>query len=164
VLILVTIAVLGGAFALVAWRRRATSRWQPEPVDAAADAGAADATEPWCAPVWVQKVLPRRTMRAGDRVTGELCIDLAARVATFRVPDGQEVVLTRVRTVQVGARGSDFVNTWVEVDCDVGGRRMTIYLNDATWLGWRPLLTGSNARLADALDRMRIRGPGADPS
>ena len=58
VLILVTIVVLSAAFALVAWRRRVTSHWQP---DAARSATAP--AEPWCATVWVQRELPRRTMR-----------------------------------------------------------------------------------------------------
>jgi hypothetical protein len=43
------------------------------------------------------------------------------------------------------------VNTWVQVDCDVNGARMLVYLNDGGWLGWRPILTGANTRLADAL-------------
>jgi hypothetical protein len=153
VLILVTIVAFGLLAALVAWRRRATTHWEPDP---AGRVGERDV--PWCATVWVQKVPPRRSMRAGERVTGELCVDTEAGVATFRVADGQQVQLTNARAVSVGARGSDFINTWVEVDCDVDGRRMTVYLNDAKWLGWRPLVTGANTRLADAMQTLCARG------
>ena len=145
-LIPITIVVLGLLFALVAWRRRHAMRWTPDPARGVGEPGV-----PWCATVWVQKETPRRSMRSGERVTGELCVDAAAGSATFRVPDGQQVRFAKVRAVTVGARGSDFVNTWVEVDCDVDGRRMVVYLNDAAWLGWRPLVTNANARLADAL-------------
>jgi hypothetical protein len=69
----------------------------------------------------------------------------------LRVPDGQAVELTNVRRVQVMTTRADFVNTWVEVDCDVNGTRTPVYFNDAAWLGWRALLTGANTRLADAL-------------
>ena len=144
--IVVTLVVLGLVFALVTWRRRATARWRPDP------ARLLGAGEPWCTKAWVQRQQPRRSMRsADDRVTGELCVDVATRAATFRVPDGQEVRFTNVGAVTVGASGSDFVNTWVEVRCDVNGQTMLIYLNDARWLGWRPILTGANARLADAM-------------
>jgi hypothetical protein len=153
VLILVTIAALGLLFALVAWRRRVTTRWKPDPARVVGGPGV-----PWCATVWVQREVPRRTMRSGQRVTGRLCVDATTRVATFRVPDGQQVQLTKARSVTVGARGSDFVNTWVEVDCDVDGRPMVVFLNDAKWLGWRPLLTGANTRLADALSQIREAG------
>jgi hypothetical protein len=155
VFIVVTLVVLGLLVALVAWRRRVAARWQPD------RARALDGGTPFCTRVWVQKARPRRSMFAArDRVTGELCVDAAARVATFRVPDGQQVRFTRARSVTVGARGSDFVNTWVEVDCDVDGQRMVVYLNDAAWLGWRALLTGANTRLADAV--AQIREPGVE--
>ena len=144
--IVVTLVVFGLVLALVTWRRRATARWRPDPVLAV---GARDRGVPWCTRVWVQKEVPRRSMRrANDRVTGQLCVDATARAATFRVPDGQAVQLTNVRSVSVGSSGSDFVNTWVEVRCDVNGQSMVVYLNDARWLGWRPILTGANARLA----------------
>ena len=156
-LILVTIVAFGLLAGLVWWRRRATTNWQPDWARRVGEPGV-----PWCAPVWVQKMLPRRSMRAGERLTGELCVDADAKVATFRVPDGQQVQLTKARSVAVGARGSDFINTWVEVECDVDGLRMTIYLNDTKWLGWRPLVTGANTRLADALAQIRV--PGAEPT
>ena len=144
--ILVTLVVLGLVFGLVAWRRRNSARWRSDSARPVGTPGV-----PWCTKVWVQKEQPRRSMRsASDRVTGELCVDLIARAATFRVPDGQQVQFTNVRTVTVGASGSDFVNTWVEVRCDVNGHAMVVYLNDAHWLGWKPLLTGANTRLADA--------------
>lgn len=154
ILVLVTIVALGLLATVVWWRRRVTTRWTPDPARVVGAPGV-----PWCATVWVQKEPPRWT-RAGERVTGELCVEAATRVATFRVADGQQVQLTKARSVTVGACGTDYVNTWVEVDCNVDGRRMVVYLNDATWLGWRPLLTGANTRLADAL--AQIREPGAD--
>ena len=144
--ILVTLVALGLVFALVTWRRRTTARWRP---DRARRIGAAGT--PWCTKVWAQREQPRRSLRSGDRVTGELCVDADAGAATFRVVDGQHVAFTNVRSVRLSATRSDFVNTWVEVDCDVNGARTPVYLNDARWLGWRPLLTGANTRLADAL-------------
>jgi len=153
ILILSTIVALALVATLITWRRRVTTRWAPDPGRVLGPPGV-----PWCAVVWVQKERPRRTMRSDERVTGQLCVDAATRVATFRVPDGQQVQFTKARSVTVGARGSDYVNTWVEVDCDVDGRRMVVYLNDAKWLGWRPLLTGANTRLADALAQIRVAG------
>jgi hypothetical protein len=155
VLIVVTIVALVLLATVVWWRRRVTTRWVPDAARAVAEPGT-----PWCTTVWVQKELPRRTMRSGERVTGRLCVDATTRAATFRVPDGQQVHFTNPRAITIGPRGSDYMNTWVEVDCDVDGRRMTVYLNDATWLGWRALLTAANSRLADALTQ--IREPGAD--
>jgi len=153
VVILVTLVVFGLVFGLVTWRRRATARWRPDP---ARRSGTPDT--PWCTTVWVQKEQPRRSMRgARDRVTGRLCVDAIARAATFRVPDGQEVRFTNVGSVTVGASGSDFVNTWVEVRCDVNGQTMVVYLNDARWLGWHPILTAANARLADAMSWLTTR-------
>jgi hypothetical protein len=153
ILILSTIVALALVATLISWRRRVTTRWVADPARVVGTPGV-----PWCAAVWVQKEQPRRTMRSGERVTGQLCVDATKRVATFRVPDGQQVHLMKARSVTVGARGSDYVNTWVEVDCDVDGRRMVVYLNDAKWLGWRPLLTGANTRLADALAQIRVAG------
>jgi hypothetical protein len=140
VLILVTVVVL------VTWRRRTVARWRPDPTRRV---GAPDT--PWCTKVRTQRERPRRSFRSGERVTGTLCVDTRTRVATFRAPDGQQVALTNVRRVQVGPTGSDYVNTWVEVDCAVNGTPLTVFLNDARWLGWRAILTGANARLADAL-------------
>jgi hypothetical protein len=152
-ILLVTLVVFGVAFVLVTLRRRATARWEPDPERPVGQPGV-----PWCTKVWVQKEQPRRSMRsASDRVTGELCVDARARAATFRVPDGQEVRFTNVRSVTVGASGSDFVNTWVEARCDVNGQMMDVYLNDARWLGWHPILTGANTRLADALTSLMVR-------
>jgi len=150
VVVLVTLVVLGLVFALVTWRRRATARWRPDSTPLVATPGV-----PWCTTVWAQNEPPRRSMRrASDRVTGRLCVDALARVATLRVPDGPEVQLTNVRSVTVGASGSDFVNTWVAVRCDVNGQTTVVYLNDARWLGWRPILTRANARLADAMSSL----------
>jgi hypothetical protein len=156
VVILVTLVLFVVVFVVITLRRRATARWRPDPTRHVGERGV-----PWCTKTWVQKEQPRRSMRgSSDRVTGQLCVDTVARVATFRVPDGQEVQFANVRSVTVGASGSDFVNTWVEVHCDVNGQTMAVYLNDARWLGWRPLLTGANTRLADAL--VQIRGPEPD--
>jgi hypothetical protein len=141
-----TLVVLGLALALVMWRRRVIVGWRPS---GSRRVGAGDS--PWCTRVWSQREQPRRSPRAGVRVTGELCVDVGAGVATLRVPDGLQVMLTNVRRVQVVSTRADFANTWVEVDCDVNGMRTSVYFNDAAWLGWRPLLTGANTRLADAV-------------
>jgi len=147
IVVLVTIVVFGVVFALVTWRRRVTARWQPD-----LTRHVVESDGPWCTNVWLQKEPPRRSRRGGnDRVKGEVCVDVAGRVATSRVRDGQAVQLSNVRAVTVGASGSDFVNTWVEARCDVNGQAMVVYLNDARWLGWHPLLTNANTRLADAL-------------
>jgi hypothetical protein len=151
VLIVVTVVVLGLVFGLVTVRRRATARWRPDPARRVATADS-----PWCTNVWVQREQPRRSFRAGDRVTGQLCVDTRARTALFRVPDDQHVELTNVRRVQMWTSRSDFVNTWVEVQCDVNGTRMVVYLNDGGWLGWRPILTSANTRLADALASLMV--------
>ena len=145
-IIVLTIVLLGLVFGLVTWRRRVTMRWRP---DAARSVGDPDTA--WCTKTWVQKEPPRRSFRAGDRVTGQLCVDRSARIATFRVPDGQHVELANVRRVEMWTSRSEYVNTWIQVDCDVNGARMLVYLNDGGWLGWRPILTSANTRLADAL-------------
>jgi len=151
VLIVVTVVVFGLVFALVVWRRRSVARWQPDPARRVSTDD-----RPWCTKVWTQRERPRRSFRSGERVTGTLCVDVGARVATFRTPDGQQVEFTRVRHVRVGPTGSDYVNTWVEVDCAVNGTPLTVFLNDARWLGWRPILTDANARLADALASLMV--------
>jgi len=141
-----TLVVLGLVVALVMRRRRATVGWRRDP---ARRVGAGDPT--WCTRVWAQREQPRRYARAGARVTARLCVDAGAGLATLTVPDGPQVELTNVRRVQVLSTRADFVNTWVEVDCDVNAIRTSVYFNDAAWLGWRALLTGANTRLADAL-------------
>ena len=151
-LILVTLVAFGAVFALVTWRRRASARWRPDAARRVGEPGVR-----WCTSAWVTREPPRRSRRGGnDRVRGELCVDSGARVATFRVPDGEEVHFTNVRAVTVGASGSDFVNTWVEVRCDVNGQPIIVYLNDARWLGWHPILTGANTRLADAFASLML--------
>jgi hypothetical protein len=153
VLILVTLAALGLVYVLVTWRRRTAGRWQPHAAREVVRPGV-----PWCARVWLLKDPPQRSRRrAGDRVLGELCVDADAGVAEFRASDGTEAQLTKVDSIKVGAAGTDFVNTWVEVRCALNGRAVVLYLNDARWLGWKPVLTNANSRLADALASLMAR-------
>ena len=60
--------------------------------------------------------------------------------------------------------GSSSTETYIDVTMPQMGVSVAegtvVYLNDAKWLGWRPLLTGANTRLADAL--AQIREAGAD--
>ena len=47
-----------------------------------------------------------------------------------------------VQDVQLGARGSDFVNTWVDVHCDVNGQALVVYVRSrGSRSARRPLLT-----------------------
>jgi len=155
VLILATLVVFGLVFALVTWRRRATGRWRPDAAREVVKPGV-----PWCTTVWMQKEVPSRSRRGGnERVRGELCVDAVARAATFRASDGQEVRITDIRSITAGPAGTDFVNTWVEARGALNGRPVVVYLNDARWLGWRPVLTNANARLADALFQIRVAEP-----
>jgi hypothetical protein len=52
------------------------------------------------------------------------------------------------------ADGSDFVNTWIEVHAEVAGQPTVAFLTDGAWLGWRPLLTGSNMRIVSSLAQL----------
>jgi hypothetical protein len=62
-----------------------------------------------------------------------------------------KVVLSDVREVSVGRRGSDIINKWVEVSASLDGAPGRVYLNDGGWLGWRALLSGSNEPIVEAL-------------
>ena len=98
--------------------------------------------------VWFQAEPPRR-MRANERVTGDLRIDPRAGSAVLTVTEGA-LPITEITAVSIGGRGSDFVGSWVEVHCRVGVKATVAYFNDARWLAWAPVLTGSNFHMADA--------------
>lgn len=64
---------------------------------------------------------------------------------------GTIVELVDISDVRMGGRGTDFVNTWVEVRMGDAAPRPLLYLNDGGWFGRRALLTGSNVRIASAV-------------
>lgn len=112
------------------------------------------------AKVWYLTQLPRPTAVPWRvRRTGSLLIDPSAQTATFTGRDGRAVVMGNVRTVSVGSRGTDIVNTWVEVRFDTDGGRVA-YLNDGRWLGWHQILTRSNREMASALAALIDQGSG----
>jgi hypothetical protein len=86
-----------------------------------------------------------------ERMTGKLV--LAEGQAEFR-HKGTSTELLRIRRVSIGKRGSDITNRWVEVQYGDPTSPTTVYLNDGGWLGWRPLLTSSNRRIAEALQAL----------
>jgi hypothetical protein len=89
-----------------------------------------------------------------DRQTGDLVVDPVQGHALFEPKRGDPTVLTRISAVQMGGRGSDFVNTWIEVHAEVAGAPKVAFLTDGAWLGWRPLLTGSNTRIVRSLAQL----------
>jgi hypothetical protein len=145
VLFIVLCAVL---FALVGLRRRGARNWERtqnvlhEGDDQAARYGR----------VWFQRVPPRSSMRAyKDRRTCTLSTDPVHRVAAFEFKTGEREVLDHLLDVNMGGRGSDFVNTWIEIHYGDTSDPKVAYVNDGGWFGWRPLLTGSNVRIARSL-------------
>ena len=67
VIILVTLVLFVVVFVVVTLRRRATTRWRPDPSRHVGEPGV-----PWCTKAWVQKDPPRRSMREqaiGSRVS-----------------------------------------------------------------------------------------------
>jgi hypothetical protein len=108
--------------------------------------------------VWLQTTPPRASMRGDpERRTGALTVDPLAQRALFRTDGGDVVQLAEVTDVLAGRRGRDFVNTWIEVHAELDGAPSVVYVNDGGWFGWRPLLTGSNGRLATSLASLRRR-------
>jgi hypothetical protein len=59
--------------------------------------------------------------------------------------------IDNVQAISIGRRGSDIVNRWIKVTYGDEELPSNIYLNDARWLGWRALLTGSNKRIIASL-------------
>jgi hypothetical protein len=90
-----------------------------------------------------------------DRSTGELLV--GNREAEFR-HKGTVTRFAGIRRVSVGRRGTDIQNKWIQVDYGDPAAPSTVYLNDGGWLGWRPLLTSSNKRIAEALGALASDG------
>lgn len=102
--------------------------------------------------VWLQTTLPRSSMTAyRDRKVGALNVHRLMDCAEFRTKAGEVIRLDRVTGLTTGLRGTDFVNQWIEVQCDVESAETVVYIKDARWLGWRALLTGSNRRIVRSL-------------
>ena len=110
--------------------------------------------------VWLQTTLPRRSMLAfGDRQTGSLLIDPELRRATFHPRHGPALEISSVTSVEMGKRGTDIVNTWIEVHGRIGSDVSIAYVNDGGFLGWRALLSRSNRKLASVLRELKVVGP-----
>jgi hypothetical protein len=73
---------------------------------------------------------------------------------------GQLVRFQPVLEVLIGRRGSDFFNRWIELHYGGSDDPSTVYLSDSGWLGWRPILTGSNRRMLGALRSLTPAPPG----
>jgi hypothetical protein len=148
-LLVVAAVVYGGLFAFVGYRRRLAARWVPS--DTGFTGGRFQIDR-----VWSTSTPPRRSLVAWRQWgTGVLQVEGSpptARIMVFKGSDVGEVVdIDPVTEVTMGKRGNDLVNTWIEVRFGEPGRSRTLYLNDGAWLGWRPMLTSSNIRMADAL-------------
>jgi hypothetical protein len=143
---LILVVVVALLCVVVALQRVRARGWTSQ----ATDAGTRDAET--FTGIWLQTTPPRAAMRAyRDRRSGALTVDPVSHHAQFRADTGDVVRLDAVTDVRAGRRGSDFVNTWIEVHAQLGGGPSIVYLNDGGWLGWRPLLTGSNRKLAQSL-------------
>jgi hypothetical protein len=89
-----------------------------------------------------------------QRKTGTLSTDPTSREVVFDAKDGERTNLSIIRSVEVGGRGNDIVNTWIEVHFGDASTPSTVYINDGGWLGWRPMLTSSNLRIARSLNAL----------
>jgi hypothetical protein len=105
--------------------------------------------------IWFQTTPPRRRLRAyDDRVTGELLVGPDEGQVLFKPNPGGTLVLSKIVDVQMGRRGTDLANAWIEVHAEMDAAPTVVYLNDGTWMGWRPLLSDSNVRIATALAQL----------
>ncbi|MFA5883093.1 MAG: hypothetical protein WDA60_04515 [Acidimicrobiia bacterium] len=149
------VVVLGIVFAPVGVQRLRARLWRAD--RAATRAALAPVHFPQ---VWFQAEPPRR-LATNERVTGELTVDAASGSAVLTVAEGA-LPITEITGVSIGGRGSDFVGTWVEVHCRVGVKATVAYFNDARWLAWAPVLTGSNLHMADAFAALSDRSDRSD--
>ena len=143
---------------LVILRRYGAKRWSDE-----ARTRAADPAGQTFRRVWLQRTPPRAAMGAyRDRLTGTLTTDPIAGHASFVAKDGSTSKLSDIRQVDMGRRGTDFVNTWIEVRYGDDAAPSAVWMNDGRWLGWAALLTHTNRRIADALSILRRPDPTSD--
>ena len=141
--IVVAVVVVALVSALVALRRSQAARWDT------ADASLQTSS---FRKVWLRTSPPRASLSAyRDRVSGALVVDPSRRVAVLTGGEGQSITIKDVIAVRKTTKGSDFVNTWIEVHCGDRARGTIVFVHDGAWFGWRALLTGSNHRLVSAL-------------
>ena len=84
-------------------------------------------------------------------------------VFRFETEAGFPVHLTNVSDVSAGRRGSDKANTWIEVHGEVESKPTVVFVTDATWYGWRPILSRSNEEIAKALAKLEATAPLSEP-
>jgi hypothetical protein len=89
-----------------------------------------------------------------DRGTGRLVVDAANARATFGSKGRSPIIIENITSVSIGGRGTDFLRTWVEVRFDADLDEQVIFISDGRYLGWAPMLTGSNLRIASALSAL----------
>lgn len=143
---LLLIVVVVALCIVVAVQRLRARRWTSQALD-----GSAHDVETF-GEVWLQTTTPRSSMRGDrERQSGELSVDPRSHRALFRIDTGEVVQLANLTDVSAGRRGRDAINTWIEVHAELDGAPSVVYLNDGGWFGWRPLVTGSNRRLAQSL-------------
>jgi hypothetical protein len=65
----------------------------------------------------------------------------------------RRLTMDRIISVRRRRYGWGLVPRFVEVTYETSAGRNVAYFNDGAWKGWRPLLTGSNRRMVDAIRR-----------
>jgi hypothetical protein len=97
----------------------------------------------WTNHVPVASAAPWKWRETGSLTIGSEYAEFRSRERTMRIDN--------VQAISIGRRGSDIVNRWIKVTYGDEELPSNIYLNDARWLGWRALLTGSNKRIIASL-------------
>jgi hypothetical protein len=64
-----------------------------------------------------------------------------------------DIRITNVSAVQLRRYGWGLVPRFIAIEFESDDARQVAYFNDGRWLGWRPLLTGSNRRMDRAIRR-----------
>lgn len=152
----VLLSLIALPFVLAVFRWRRAARWN-------SSVSCDRAGDDWEGPVWFHLQKPRMGFRnASSKVRGQLSVSPASSTARFVSVSGSESMVTSVRAVDAGRRGSDIVNSWIEVEGNLNESPQTMFVNDAAWFGWRALLTDSNERLRSAFDALTI--PNSEPT
>jgi hypothetical protein len=109
-------------------------------------------------PVWLVLERPRPNLNPPKFfATGRLTIDdnqvefgpSAARLNwPFGPPQQAHLSLSRIVDVSRQRYGWGLFPRFVAITYESSDGTKTAYFNDAAWKGWRPLLTGSNRRMA----------------
>src|SRR4051794_36203593 len=119
-------------------------------------------------PVWLILERPRpnlnppRFFAPGKLTIGDDRVDFSPSAATLVWPAAQpaDVHLTLDHVVDVSRHRYSWglVPRFIAVKYETVDGIAVAYFNDGSWHGWRPLLTGSNRRMAGAIrDRLGIR-------